>query len=264
MSAAELGSLSLEFTRLAQITGNAKYFDAVQRVTNALAAQQNETSIPGLFPIEVNANSMDFRAGHYFSFGSLSDSLYEYLPKEYLMLGGLDRQYQEMYESALQAAKKHLFFRPLTAQDNDILISGDAYYLVTGRIKHLPVTQHLTCFVGGMVLLAAKIFGRPEDLDIGRKLVEGCVYSYALMPGGIMPAQMQMVACDNAEDCSWSDSKWYAEINKAHMKLEGPTPKSLTDRALRLIKQHNLPTGVAAIDRGSYWLRYAPRPLLYS
>ncbi|KAK5241132.1 hypothetical protein LTR16_009728, partial [Cryomyces antarcticus] len=33
---AEMGTLSLEFTRLAQLTGNSKYYDAVARITDAL------------------------------------------------------------------------------------------------------------------------------------------------------------------------------------------------------------------------------------
>jgi hypothetical protein len=33
---AVLGSLSLEFTRLSQITGNEKYFDGIQRVSECL------------------------------------------------------------------------------------------------------------------------------------------------------------------------------------------------------------------------------------
>jgi mannosyl-oligosaccharide alpha-1,2-mannosidase len=54
--AAELGSLSLEFTRLAQITGNATYYDAVARITDALEAFQMNTTFPGLWPIHIDAS----------------------------------------------------------------------------------------------------------------------------------------------------------------------------------------------------------------
>ncbi|GAO19558.1 hypothetical protein UVI_02062220 [Ustilaginoidea virens] len=48
---AELGTLSLEFTRLAQVTGQHKYYDAVDRITNGLVELQKKgTLIPGLFP----------------------------------------------------------------------------------------------------------------------------------------------------------------------------------------------------------------------
>lgn len=54
---AELGSLSLEFTRLAQLTGEQRYYDAVARVTNALSEWQdrNSTKISGVFPDDVDA-----------------------------------------------------------------------------------------------------------------------------------------------------------------------------------------------------------------
>lgn len=55
---AELGSLSMEFTRLAQLTGEQRYYDAIARVTIALSEWQdrNSTKIPGVFPEDVNAS----------------------------------------------------------------------------------------------------------------------------------------------------------------------------------------------------------------
>ncbi len=53
---AELGSLSLEFTRLAQITKEPKYYDAVARVTDALEEFQNRTRLPGLWPSDLDAS----------------------------------------------------------------------------------------------------------------------------------------------------------------------------------------------------------------
>lgn len=45
---AEVGSMTLEFTRLSQLTGDRKYYDAVARVTDLLADWQNHTRSPGL------------------------------------------------------------------------------------------------------------------------------------------------------------------------------------------------------------------------
>jgi mannosyl-oligosaccharide alpha-1,2-mannosidase len=54
---AELGSLSVEFTRLAQLTKDAKYYDAVARITDALEEFQNRgTGLPGVFPDNVDAS----------------------------------------------------------------------------------------------------------------------------------------------------------------------------------------------------------------
>lgn len=54
---AELGSLSVEFTRLAQLTKEPKYYDAVARVTNALSEWQDRgTKLDGVFPENVDAS----------------------------------------------------------------------------------------------------------------------------------------------------------------------------------------------------------------
>jgi mannosyl-oligosaccharide alpha-1,2-mannosidase len=78
---AEIGSLTLEFTRLSQITGDPKYYDAVQRITDHLQAAQKRTSIPGLWPIIFNAYDLNFHKGNTFTLGGMADSLYEYIPK---------------------------------------------------------------------------------------------------------------------------------------------------------------------------------------
>ena len=54
---AELGSLSMEFTRLAQLTKDPRYYDAVARVTNALSELQDRgTKLNGVFPDYVDAS----------------------------------------------------------------------------------------------------------------------------------------------------------------------------------------------------------------
>lgn len=48
---AELATLSMEFTRLAQLTAQHKYYDAIDRITNGLIElQKRGTTMPGLFP----------------------------------------------------------------------------------------------------------------------------------------------------------------------------------------------------------------------
>lgn len=77
----EIGSLTLEFTRLSQITGDPRYFDAVQRIMDVFEAQQGKTKVPGLWPVVVNAKTGDFANYGGFTLGGMADSLYEYLPK---------------------------------------------------------------------------------------------------------------------------------------------------------------------------------------
>lgn len=56
---AELGSLALEFTRLAQLTKESRYYDAVARIADALEEWQDHTRLPGLWPIYVDASGCE-------------------------------------------------------------------------------------------------------------------------------------------------------------------------------------------------------------
>jgi mannosyl-oligosaccharide alpha-1,2-mannosidase len=78
---AELGSLSLEFTRLSQISGDPKFFDAIQRISDRFEEAQNLTLLPGLWPVSINPSEKHFGGDNGFSLGARADSLYEYFPK---------------------------------------------------------------------------------------------------------------------------------------------------------------------------------------
>ena len=87
-SIAELGSLTLEFTRLSQLTQDPKFFDAVQRITDELERSQDSTRLPGMWPLMNDAGNLLFGIDNRFSLGALSDSTYEYLPKVRFTLHG--------------------------------------------------------------------------------------------------------------------------------------------------------------------------------
>ncbi|KAI1951321.1 hypothetical protein LOZ12_005635 [Ophidiomyces ophidiicola] len=245
---AELGSLSVEFTRLSQLTRDPKYFDAVQRITNVLQEHQNGTRLPGMWPLGIDALTPTFTFDRRFTLGAMSDSLYEYLPKEYMMLGGQMPQYKEMYEAAMEVAKTHLFFRPRTATGEDILISGTAFAASKSMIDLKPEGQHLTCFSGGMVAIASKIFSLPKDLEIGRKLTEGCVWAYRNMPSGIMPEFFTAVPCDQKlhPKCTWTPRLWFHSE-----KDEKLTSGELAKKA----REQGLIPGFLKIDNKEYHLR---------
>jgi len=80
---AEIGSLTMEFTRLSQVTGDPKYYDAVTRVTRLLEEQQEKTKLPGMWPLVVNARKADFTEDNSFTLNSMADSTYEYVISMY-------------------------------------------------------------------------------------------------------------------------------------------------------------------------------------
>ncbi|KAF2456528.1 class I alpha-mannosidase-like protein [Lineolata rhizophorae] len=266
---AELGSLSLEFTRLSQLTRNPKYYDAIQRISDELEASQNKTRIPGLWPMTVNGKKMMFTADRTFTFGGMADSLYEYLAKEFMLLGGLHDQYRRMYEFAIDTAKKYLFFRPLNEQNAELLLAGTARGTVAGRVKLDPQAQHLACFTGGMVGIGARLFDRPEDLSVARQLTDGCIWAYESMPAGVMPEIFWAVPCGidttgdegemveaAPESCEWSVDKWMRGVREFHNRRAGPNDVGMTETgAVRYSKKHRLAPGFTDISDGRYNLR---------
>ncbi|GAM85253.1 hypothetical protein ANO11243_032570 [Dothideomycetidae sp. 11243] len=264
---AEYGTFSLEFTRLSQITGNPKYYDAMARVMDVFEAEQNRTKIPGLWPIWVRPQAMVFSSDTQFSLGAMADSMYEYLPKQHLLLRGRTDAYEKMYTSALEAAKENLFFQALTPNDTKIMFSGYTTGFSQDTLQHDSTTGHLTCFVGGMVGLGAKLFGKEQDLEIARQLTDGCIWAYDMMPSGIMPEQITVQRCGDSyasklggtgkyPNCTWSDEQWHQTIVDAHSSLRAPTKDvSLEDRARQQMQNNRLPKGFVSIPDRRYLLR---------
>lgn len=355
---AELGSLSVEFTRLAQITREPKYYDAVARITNELEILQNNTKMPGLWPLSLDAsgckkpdlsstsqinhsslngpgaesgqasnsstsesNAVDVdipsnalnaktsktgtmeastssqkhttqsetltpkptvenlsksNAGiskrqfsdediitstsdsenetekqpdcepqglasppgsgtEEFTLGGMADSVYEYLPKQYILLGGLEGVYQRMYEAAMETTKAHLLFRPMLQDDRNILLSGAVK--TSGQLDDplktvlRPEGTHLTCFAGGMFALGAKIFKRDGDMEIAKKLTDGCVWAYEATATGIMPEHYLAVPCKSQERCAWNETLYHEALDP-HREAREETRKAQQQQIL--------------------------------
>ena len=201
------GTLSLEMTRLSQVTGDPKYYDAVSRVMDVFAAGQNFTRVPGLWPMYVSMRTKDVVAGRDFTVAGNADSLYEYLPKMYALLGGLEPRYAAMTTAALDATNATLVFRPMLPGEEDLLLVGNARVDGTTDEARLdPESEHLGCFVGGMYALAGRLLRRPEWAEIdglGAKLTRGCVFAYRSMPTGIMPERFNTAPCESRTRCAW-------------------------------------------------------------
>lgn len=154
-----------------------------------------------------------------FSLGGRSDSTYEYLPKEYMLLGGLEDKYRTMYEQSIEAVKTHLLYRPMVPGDRNVLFSGHARVKATGKSDDVGAVTltaeatHLTCFAGGMFAVGAKIFGHEADMDIAAKLTDGCVWAYEATNTGIMPEDATLVSCEDPQDCAWNETRWYEALD---------------------------------------------------
>ncbi|KAG5957590.1 hypothetical protein E4U58_005770 [Claviceps cyperi] len=223
------GTLSLEMTRLSQVTGDPKYYDAVTRVMRVFHEQQNKTKLPGLWPVMVSMDRMDVSSRREFSLGGGADSLYEYLPKMHALLGGQEPMYEVMTESFMEAATAHLFFRPMVPLEDDILIAGNVDVSGDGETPLDPESSHLVCFIGATMALGGRLLGQPEHVETGAKLAKGCAYAYASFPIGVMPEMYNMVACEPrlASNCSWDEVKWEQE-RKKRKQWKPHLPKGFT------------------------------------
>lgn len=246
---AEIGSLGMEFIRLSQLTNDARWFDAVQRITEIAVDQQNSTKLPGMWPMLVDAKDANFTQYYVFTLSAMADSFYEYFPKIFALLGGLDTTYQRMYETSMSVAIKHLLFRPMVPNNADILIPG--VYHAIDKIPYLnPEGQHLGCFVGGMLALGGRLFSIAEHIELGVKVTNGCVWAYKNSPHSIMPEKFTMAPCKSKTSCEWDLEQAFAEVSK---KNTGGDELDLT--ADEIIKRHRLPPGFTSISDTRYILR---------
>ena len=219
---AEIGSLS-------QVSQDPEYFDAIQRISDQLDLQQNLTKSPGMWPLSVNAKDLSFVDDNTFSIGAMSDSAYEYLPKQYMMLGGLEQQYRKMYADSIDVVKKNLLIRPLNQDNLDILMP------VNGRVNDGgfdldPQGQHLVCFAADVIGIGAKIFER-DELAIARKLIDGCMWAYEAMPTGIMPETFHMIPC--AAGCDWNETEWSEGVLRRQNDPQDAAAEQIAGKRLR-------------------------------
>jgi mannosyl-oligosaccharide alpha-1,2-mannosidase len=221
-------SASVESTRLSQITGDMRYFDGISRVTDVLDKQQGSTKLPGMWPICIDMRTPDLTFDGFFRLGAIADLAYEYLPKMHQLLNGVGPadQYRKMYEYAMTTAITHTIFRPMVEDKADILIA-------TSNVNGERDTkgQHLACFAGGMLMLGGRLFDNDTHLDVGRKISDGCAWTYKNAPNGIMPEVFSMTACPSLLEChhtpSDSETKPFSEVNDSRYVLRPEAIKSM-------------------------------------
>jgi mannosyl-oligosaccharide alpha-1,2-mannosidase len=163
-----------------------------------------------------------------------------------MMLGGLAKAYRTMYEKFVEVAKQNLFFRPMTIGNKDILLSGTLNQRLNGPPRFSPSMEHLTCFVGGMLAIAGRIFSRPDDFEDGRKLADGCVWAYKNTITGIMPESFRAVPCASRMNCTWDEKKWYNDIDAI----------SDAETVRERINAQQLSPGFTMVNDKRYLLRY--------
>lgn len=227
-SLAEIGTMVLELTRLSLITGDARYYDVTQHITDLLDASQMKTKIPGLWSVSVDPSDARFDTGTRYSMGGGADSAYEYFPKMMALLDNLEPMYERLYKRSMAATQEHLIYRPMVPDEDDILMTGDAESTSNGEggSTLTAVTEHLTCFAGGMYALGGRLTSKESDVDIGRRLTDGCVWAYNATKSGVMSERLLGVPCDDKSHCTWNETAWRAAVGSGVSDRDLP-PKGI-------------------------------------
>ncbi|KAI7952474.1 hypothetical protein MJO29_008105, partial [Puccinia striiformis f. sp. tritici] len=174
---AEIGSLTLEFTRLSQLTSKEFYYDVVQKITDLSDSDQwiSSSRLGTLFPTHLNPQSPQSLSGQY-TFGVMANSYYKYLV-----------EHIKMYTSAIESAREHLI-RTYNLESNggkNLTVIGD---IAWGMFN--PSLNHLTCFLGAMIGLGSQLLGWKQDLDLALEHADACVWAYESTTTGVGPEQI--------------------------------------------------------------------------
>ncbi|KAI7957048.1 hypothetical protein MJO28_004143 [Puccinia striiformis f. sp. tritici] len=211
---ADVGSLTLEFTRLSQLTSKDYYYDVVQKITDLLDGDQwnSPRRLGALFPEMINPDHPQFLGSKY-SLGANIDSYYEYLIKQHQLLRGTKSQYSKMYTSVIESARTHLM------KTYDIESPGGKNVTVLGTIEwglFTPALDHLICFAGGMIGLGAQLLNRTQDLDLALKHTDACAWAYESTKTGVGPDEASVVEADD-QFTPWQvvyhEGKAYREVD---------------------------------------------------
>jgi mannosyl-oligosaccharide alpha-1,2-mannosidase len=220
---ADAGSAAAQVTpkTIPQSSGNqtsTRVPPAAQIQTGRMEATKTQEEGDGC--VEQGLTSGTYGTDQY-SMGAGQDSTYEYFAKQWLLLGGLEPKYKKLYLETVDAVRRHMLYRPMVPGDRDILFSGKLY-VSDGKIKRFEAeATHLTCFLGGMIGMGSRIFDIPEDLEIAKRLTDGCVWAYEATQTGIMPETAEVVKCEKVNDCHWNETLWYQKLDPLYADREG-------------------------------------------
>jgi len=167
---AEPTTLGMEFRKLSELTGTAKFAHAVELVSQNIRKQPK---LEGLALNRVQATS-----GHLYGrykIGAGGDSYYEYLLKQWLLTGGKDEHSLQDYKEAMNGLQHYLVKKTRGPLALTYVAEMTDNYDIERKM------DHLVCFLPGTLALGAhnKVDGaKPWHMDLAKELMRTCVELY--------------------------------------------------------------------------------------
>lgn len=242
--------LTLEFTRLSQLTGQPKWYDAVARVNKEAQKQQMQSGVSGLLPVTMPSKPGN-AAGTVYKLVGSANSIYDYLPKTFAVLGGLEDLFKDMFLQAMAAATERLLTRPMTPKNDEILVFGDVSVKDDNTTDFHPTFELAACSAGSSLAMAGRMFEKENYVKVAQKVVDGCIWISRAMPWSIMPQLGHVVPCESRTECTWDRGKWLNAVKEGPGKTDPHKDKNVE----QIIADLNLPEGITCVNDGRYQLR---------
>ncbi|KAJ8978369.1 hypothetical protein NQ317_018601 [Molorchus minor] len=164
----EFGTLHLEMAYLSDVTGKTVYRNKVDHIRKVLRELDKPN---GLYPNYLNPKTGKW-GQHHMSMGALGDSFYEYLLKAWLQANKEDNEARQMFDDAMQSVFQHM----LHTSPNGLMYFAELKF---DRTEHKM--DHLACFSGGLLGLAAKTLKNEVSsryMEVGEEITRTCHESY--------------------------------------------------------------------------------------
>ncbi|TDL21105.1 seven-hairpin glycosidase [Rickenella mellea] len=228
-SLAEIATCQMEYKYLAHLTGKKEFYDVAQKVTASLYNAKTDW-VGGMFPTQ-----WDLKYGSpvndVVSIGSLADSAYEYLLKQWLLTGKSEKESLEMYVRQANLIIENLLYLSPTRgllYVSDVLISKNRPPSPSHRF------EHLSCFLPGLLALGAHTLPPAALSDKQRErhwwAAEGLAYScwmmYADQETGLGPEEVLF----NFEGPGWHErNRWVNALRMWEEDSGDVPPPGLTE-----------------------------------
>jgi hypothetical protein len=172
-------------------------------------------------------------------------------------------RYKRMYIQALEIAKRRLFFAPMTNTNKDFvfttLLRLDYPAMSQWPARRQQSIWQRDCSLGGILATGSRLFNRTEDLDVARRMIDGCLWAYKSTRSGLMAPWMEVASCGpGMKKCEWDESVWRDAVLPSPREKWNRTSSWQTDPDVFIdtkIEEEGLGKGVSDLWNPYYYLR---------